>query len=62
MIEKKYKPIINGFFKRSDGGSTNAMQNLRIILWLDQSNKQTPINLINYHISYSNDSFFLLSL
>ena len=62
MIERGHKPIVDALSKMSDGGSTNWVQNLPIVLWADQSIVSTSTGLTPYYISYENESVLFIEL
>lgn len=62
MIECEHKPIIDVFSKISDGGSTNQVQNLPVVVWADQSTVCTSTGRIPYYISSENKLVLLIEL
>ena len=52
MIECGHKPIVDALLKISDGSSTNWVQNLPAILWVDRSTVHTLTGFTPYYISY----------
>ena len=50
MIERGHKPIVDALSKMSDGGSTNWVRNLPVVLWADQSTVRTSTGLTPYYI------------
>lgn len=62
IIEHNYKPIIVTFLKILDRGSTNWLQNLPAVLWVDQSSISMLTGLTPYYICYKNEPIFFIKL
>lgn len=62
MIEKRHKPIIDVLSKMSNGGSTNWIRNLPMVLWANRSTVRTSTGLTPYYISCGNEPVLFIEL